>query len=59
MDKLIASLARKILESFRPIIRLTNVHIRYEDLGFEDIEPISWLPDWMENSISMGKPLSS
>ena len=41
LDKMIASAARKILESFRPIIRLTNVHIRYEDLGVNAVAPLA------------------
>ena len=32
MPSWVLGLIRKILESFRPIIRLTNVHIRFEDL---------------------------
>ena len=33
VGKMIRGAVRKILESFRPIIRLSNVHIRYEDLA--------------------------
>ena len=30
----------------------------YEDLGFEDLEPMPWLPSWMRGALSMGKALT-
>ena len=37
MQRMVLGLIRKILESFRPIIRLTNIHIRYEDLAVDAV----------------------
>ena len=47
-NKMLAGLLRKVLESFRPIVRLTNVHIRYEDLGPDASSPMAL--GWLINS---------
>ena len=41
LEKMLRGVVRKALESFRPVIRLTNVHIRYEDLGADASSPLA------------------
>lgn len=41
LKSLITGVLRKVLESFRPVLRITNVHIRYEDLSTETSSPMA------------------